>query len=166
MPALKYRTTLPRPDDPDIYEPICDALAHGQAQTTAAANAGIHEDTLYHWRYQGQEELAALEGQWRPWGELGSHAQLVIRLKEAEAQFVGTALQNWWDAEQNWAKWPTMLERRRPGEFGRQQRVEVRSQSVSITIDVAQLPERVQRELLSRAVAALQQKQLEAPKDG
>ncbi len=62
MPKLLYRDTLPTPGDPTIYEPICESIAIGLPQARAAALAGIHEDTLFHWRYQGQDELAARDG--------------------------------------------------------------------------------------------------------
>ena len=115
MPKLAYRTKLPRPDDPDVYEPICAAIALGMSQEKAAAKAGIHEDTLYHWRYKGQRELAAAEGQWKPWRELGSHAQLVIRLKEAEAALEFDGVTNWREGKVNdWARWATLLQRRDP----------------------------------------------------
>jgi len=123
--ALLYRTTVPKPDDPDVYEPLCVALAKGHSQASAAALAGIHEDTLYHWRYQGEAELAAAQGNWIPWEELGHHARLIIRLKEAWAGLESEALDHIRGGKNDWAAWMTLLERRCPHDWGRQNRLEV-----------------------------------------
>ena len=148
MPKLKYRSKLPRPDDPDIYEPICQAIAIGMPQAQAAFNAGVHEDTLYHWRYQGQAQLAQAEGRWMPWNELGSHAQLVIRIKEAEAGLVEDALLRWREGGKDWPAWATLLERRFPQEFGRRMATTVEQRTLSITV-TAELPPAAQSAILA-----------------
>ena len=137
MPALKYRTKLPRPDDPDIYEPICAALLKGHSQASAAAMAGIDDETLYHWRYKGQAQLQAAQGQWIPWEELGSHARFVIRIKEAQAGLVDEALDHIRGGKNDWAAWMTLIERRFPNDWSRNERREVHSVTVHVTIPAA-----------------------------
>jgi len=34
---------------PEVQKQICDSVALGNSQEAAAGEAGIHEDTLYHW---------------------------------------------------------------------------------------------------------------------
>ena len=128
-PKLLYRSKMPHPDDPDIVESIVDSLELGMSQPAAAALAGIHEDTLYHWRYQGEAELAALQGRHVPWEELGSKAKLVIRIKQARAGVMKRALQGWWaNTDRDWAKYATMLERLFPADFARRTNVQVETQ--------------------------------------
>ena len=119
MPALLYRTKLPHPDDSDIVQTITEAVTKGHPLATAAARAGIHEDTLYHWLNTGRAEIQATDGAWTPWTELSSHAQLVIRIKEALSGLVEEALDHVRAGGKDWAAWMTLLERRMPKEFGR-----------------------------------------------
>ena len=121
MPALLYRTTMPKVDDPEIIATICQAVTKGHPLASAAALAGIHEETLYHWTAKGREELSQAEGRTLTWGELGSHARLVIHIKEALAGLVDEALDHVRAGGKDWAAWMTLLERRMPKDFGRNQ---------------------------------------------
>lgn len=139
MPALLYRTTMPKADDPDIVATISQAMSTGHPLSTAAALAGIHEDTLYHWLDAGKAEIAQTEGAWTPWAELGSRAQLVIHVKEALAGLVSEALEHVRAGGKDWVAWMTLVERRMPQDFGRNQHIEIEQHTtVSIT---NQLPE-------------------------
>ncbi len=53
MPKLAYRTTLPRPDDPDILKSIADDVKRGVPMRYAAIRAGISENTAYPLAYGG-----------------------------------------------------------------------------------------------------------------
>ena len=64
--------------------------------------------------------------------------------KEAEADFVDAQLAHVHrDAQQKggWAAAMTLLERRRPKDFGRNQKVTVESTSVNVSVDLPALPE-------------------------
>lgn len=139
MPALLYRTTMPKADDPDIVATISQAMSTGHPLSTAAALAGIHEDTLYHWLDAGKAEIAATEGTWTAWGELGSRAQLVIHVKEAIAGLVSEALEHVRAGGKDWAAWMTLLERRMPHDFGRNQHIEIEQRTLTVSL-VGQLP--------------------------
>ncbi|KKN34809.1 hypothetical protein LCGC14_0789890 [marine sediment metagenome] len=121
MPKLLYRTTMPHPDDPEIIASITAAVNKGHPLASAAALAGIHDETLYHWTAKGREELAQAEGHTLLWEELGSHARLVIHIKEALAGLVDEALDHVRAGGKDWAAWMTLLERRMPKDFGRNQ---------------------------------------------
>ena len=140
MPKLKYRTSMPKPDDPSIIEPITQAILIGHPQTTAAALAGIHEDTLYHWRYQGEQELAELRG-WAHWEELSSCARLVIHIKEAQAGFTDGALRGMRAGGKDWTMWCTLLERRRPKDFGRRTELTVEQKTFVLNVTAQLSPE-------------------------
>lgn len=152
MPALLYRTTMPHPDDPDIVATISQAMSTGHPLSTAAALAGIHEDTLYHWLDAGKAEIQAAEGTWKPWTELGARAQLVIHVKEALAGLVSEGLDHVRAGDKDWAAWMTLLERRMPQDFGRFQRVEIEQRTVTLSI-TAQLPPEAAQALLAMAQA-------------
>ena len=134
MPALAYRTKLPRPDDPDILDTIREEVAKGTPLRHAAVLAGIHENTAYRWGTWGREALEnAQDGQ--SLEELGSHAVFVWNLKEAQAEFVSEALDNWRGSEaKEFAIWATLLERREPGDFGRSDKRQVEQRTVSISV--------------------------------
>lgn len=123
--VLNYANKMPKADDPAIYEPICEAIARGHPHVTAASMAGIHLDTLKHWRYKGQAELEALDGEWCPWDDLSPQAQLVFRVRAAQASMADEALTHWRAGEKDWAAWCTLLERRMPADFGRNQRIDI-----------------------------------------
>ena len=148
MPKLKTRPFLPRPDDPDILERIRDAITKGHPLRTAATLAGLHEDTAYGWRSRGRADLDAWDGE----SELSSHGRFVLMLKEAEAACLDRCLDPVEDqiAKGNWVTGMTLAERRFPQEFGRSQRVQV--ESVTIT---AALPAVAEKELLALLQAKL-----------
>ena len=162
MPKLLYRSTIPKPDDPDIIDIISDAIRIGHPLSTAAALAGIFEGTLYEWRYQGDAELAEAKGNLLQWEELGSHARLVVHIKEAQAGFTEDALRHMRSGGKDWAMWCTLLERRRPQDFGRRTEVSVKSESVIVHV-TAQLSEATQAKVW--AIAARAQKALPPPAD-
>ena len=150
MPKLKTRPFLPRPDDPDILERIRDAITKGHPLRTAATLAGLHEDTAYGWKSRGRADLDAWDGE----SELSSHGRFVLMLKEAEAACLDRCLDPVEDqiAKGNWVTGMTLAERRFPQEFGRNQRIEIESRSVTIT---AALPAVAEKELLALLQAKL-----------
>ncbi len=80
MPALKYRTTLPRPDDPDILESIDHSQRQGYSQKVTATNAQIGDTTLVDWLQEGRLEIAALAtGQLQELGSTGLFAACYLR---------------------------------------------------------------------------------------
>ncbi len=140
MPKLKARSRMPRPDDSDIIKTYCQAVAQGHPLDTAATLAGIGATTARDWIIQGEQALAASEdGELRA-EELGSHAVFARSVKQAEADFVSenlTAVHAARDADhKNWPAAMTLLERRRPRDFGRQQYLEVETHSTSIQLVV------------------------------
>ena len=136
MPAFKYRTKLPRPDDPDIIEGIYHGTSLGLPLTKAAALAGIGERTATEWYAIGCEQLAILQDGEEP----GSHALYALAVKEAEAELVSRAIgvvNQAMEEPKGWLPAMTLLERRFPKDFGRgPQRLEIehRGPSVSVTV--------------------------------
>jgi hypothetical protein len=137
-PALAYRDTVPRPDDPDILLSIYADIIRGMPMRYAAVRAGITETTAYHWRMQGEADLASDDH--KLLRELGPHALFVQTVKEAEAASIDDALTEWRSDKQGWARWATLLERRFPADFGRHDRVDQRTVSVSVTLTADALP--------------------------
>ena len=122
MPALAYRSTIPRPDDPSILDAIAQAIADGEPMATAAYSAGIAERTANDWIAQGLAEIEA-QPVGTPIEKLGSHARFALTVKEAEARFVRENLSIVRAARapdaKGWIPAMTILERRRPQDFGR-----------------------------------------------
>lgn len=146
MPALAHRTTMPRPDDLDILRRIAEATLQGHSLTTAAELAGIGRVTAQEWRTQGQAQLDAGE-------ELGSHAAFASALNEAEAEMVDAKLGVINEAtlgKGGWVPAMTLLERRRPQDFGRFQRVEIEQRATTLNI-TAQFPPEAAQALLAMA---------------
>ena len=156
MPALLIRPRIPKPDDPELIEAFCSAIADGQPTDTAATAAGISHRTADDWIKQGNEALAAEPTE--PGAELGeqsSHALFALAVKQAEHHFVSENLGYVRKARQGdkgWLPAMTLLERRRPDAFGRFQRVEVASTSVTVSI-TAQLPPGAAEALLTMGQA-------------
>lgn len=124
MPKLAYRTTLPRPDDPDILEAVYAQVSLGIPLSHAAVNAGVSEWTAWHWDEDGRKAIQAAEDA-QDTRELGSVALFAQCVKEAKARSVAEGVREWRAAGKDWPKWATLLERRFPGDFGRFQRIEV-----------------------------------------
>lgn len=128
MPRLAYRTKMPKPDDPDLLKAYCQAIAQGHPAATAATIAGIGEATARDWMLIGEQALAASEdGELRA-EELGSHAAFARAVKQAQADFVAQNLAYVNEARaqaKGWLPAMTLLERRRPRDFGRQQYLDV-----------------------------------------
>ena len=127
MPKLAYRTTLPRPDDPEILESIYQDLSRGVPLRHAAVRAGISENTAYHWVMEAGQ-MPPTDGE-----ELCSQALFAQVVKEADAECVSSRLAQSDAAEgNNWQKHITVLERRFPQDFGRNQRIDITSQHTEI----------------------------------
>lgn len=121
MPKLAYLTTLPQPDDENILESIYTDVSRGMPLRHAAVRAGISEHTAYHWMTIANA-LPDVEVE----GELGSHALFRQTVKEADAECVSDRLKKSDSAEgNNWQKHITVLERRFPQDFGRNQRIDI-----------------------------------------
>jgi len=122
MPRLLYRATLPRPDDPDIIDKVQQAVRKGHPLATAATFAGISHDAATAWFKQGSAILAAAPPG-TPLAELGSHAVFAVAVKEAEAEMVDAKLtiveRDMQTPGKGWLPAMTLLERRRPQDFGR-----------------------------------------------
>lgn len=151
MPALKKRTRIPRPDDPELIQAICTSIQLGHPLDTAGRIAGLGHDVAPRWYRWGiaQLEAAPDDFQGSP-GELGSHAAFAAKVKEAEAFMVDQQLHHVArDAAKpgGWTAAMTLLERRRPQDFGRNQRVEV-DQRVTVSLE---LSEQAMPALLRRA---------------
>ena len=161
MPALAHRVTMPKPDDPDILERFSAGIAAGQPIEIAATGAGIAGRTAYDWIEQGNAALA------EPSTEHSSVAQFAQMVKQAEHRFVSEHLGTITAASKGkggWVPAMTLLERRRPQDFGRFQRIEVEQRSVTINLS-AQLPEGAGAALLAMAQAEQQRAQLPSPSD-
>lgn len=136
MPALAERITMPRPDDPDILEAVYQARKHGHPQETAAQAAAISQRTLEDWYRIGKEQLATA-GEVRltkeQARELGSHALFAWHIKQADWEMVEDNLAHIRKARgDNWQAAMTLLERRRPQDFGRNQRIDIHSEHVEV----------------------------------
>lgn len=129
MPKLATRTTMPRPNDPDIIARVADATRKGHPITTAGTMAGIGASTGFTWLQAGQEELDA--GQ-----ELGPHVGFLKAVKQAEADMVDSRLDviNEAGDKGQWAAAMTLLERRMPDSFGRNQTVTVNQPSLAAAL--------------------------------
>lgn len=149
MPALKYRTTLPRPDDPDILDTMYREIASGTPTEYAATLAGIVPRTAWDWLAQGR---AALEASSHA-GELGPHALFAQTIEEARAEFVRENLAYVRacrdSGQRGWLPAMTLLERRDWRNFGRLQRVEIEGEVRHLSLR-GELPQAAMAELLRR----------------
>ncbi|KKL88502.1 hypothetical protein LCGC14_1924000, partial [marine sediment metagenome] len=103
--------------------------------------------TGQQWYRLGAEELEA--------GEQGSHVAFTEAVNAAHAEMVDVRLTRIDEAgaKGQWQADMTVLERRMPQDFGRFQRVEVESKSISISLS-AQLPPEAVQSLLDIAQRA------------
>ena len=147
MPALKYRTTLPKPDDPAILESIYQDIVAGIPMRYAAVRVGIAADTAYHWRMEGNHALEQLETDTETDISTVPSAVFAQTVKEAEAECVASNVQAWMnpDIGKDWVKHATLLERRYGSDFGKNQQVTIESH---VTVLTAQLPQLAEAELL------------------
>ena len=146
MPTLKYRTTLPKPDDPILLTSIYEDIVAGIPMRYAAIRAGIAEDTAYHWRMEGNHALEQLEAADEDMSKVPS-AVFAQTVKEAEAECVASNVHSWMDPAtgKDWVKHATLLERRYGSDFGKNQQVTIESH---VTVLTAQLPQLAEAELL------------------
>ena len=105
MPKLAYRTTLPRPDDPELLGTIATQLEAGVPLRYAAVQAGVSEDTAYHWVMDGEAALAS----WPEGVELCSAALFGQMVKEARAKYIRARLVRVHAGEKDWAANMTAL---------------------------------------------------------
>ena len=138
MPALAERITMPRPNDASILTAVAKCIALGIPIRDTAQAARIGEQTFRDWYRMGSEQLLAAgdvstEEQAR---ELGSHALFAWTVKESEMRMV---MRNLAVVERDkrtpgkgWLPAMTLLERRRPQDFGRNQRIDITSQHTEI----------------------------------
>jgi len=134
--CLRSRRVLPGPDDPAIIERFSNAIRIGHPISTAAELAGIGDTTARRYIERGAAEA---EGE-----EQGSYRGFWEAFKQAEAAFVDENLQRIQVAAQepkHWTAAMTLLERRRPQDFGRNQKVTVESTSVSVSVALPALTE-------------------------
>ena len=104
---------------------------------TAAQCAGIHVVTSEGWRRLGNQALE--ENPETGPQELGSHAVFTWAVKAAEAELVEAQLANVHRDANNkggWAAAMTLLERRRPQDFGRSDKRYVEQVSVSVNVSL------------------------------
>ncbi|KKN39239.1 hypothetical protein LCGC14_0745220 [marine sediment metagenome] len=154
MPKLKYRTRMPRPDDPSVLRRIYQATRKGHPITTAGTLAGLGESTAYEWYKLGQAQLQDGE-------EHGSHVRFAKVVNLAEAQRVDALLDLITEhgRKGNWVALMTREERRRPQDFARRFEAKVETtidQHVTFSVE-ALSPAR------QRALAELALKSLPAP---
>ena len=147
MPALAYRTTMPNPNDSAMLAVIAKATAKGHPVSTAAELAGLASSTGTQWYRQGQAEIEAGD-------EQGSHVAFAACINRARAAMAETRLTRIDEAgaKGQWQADMTVLERRMPEDFGRFQRIEVASTTLSVSI-TAQLPPGAAEALLAMGKA-------------
>ena len=163
MPKLLYRTTIPKPDDPDIIARFSQAVAIGHPVGTACTLAGMEQSTASRWLTQGEQESAAHEANGAE--EPGSHVAFFRAFKASQAEFCARNLGVVTDAAnlggaKGWLPAMTLLERRMPQDFGRRTEVSVKSESVIVHV-TATLSEATQAKVW--AIAARAQKALPPP---
>jgi len=145
MPHLAVRTSLPKPDDPDILRRIAEATRKGHSIETAGNLAGLGKTVAWDWLRQGSALLdAAPPG--IPAEELGSHAVFAKAVRDAEAEMVDAKLDVIHEDMhrgngKGWLPAMTLLERRRPQDFGRFQRIEVEQRTVTLSLTAQYPPE-------------------------
>ena len=140
MPKLKFRSKLPRPDDPEILDIIYDNVSQGMPLCHAATLAGVFEGTAYRWERDGTAALNAAMDTANALGnetvEVGSTAAFVVVLKEARANMARDVLAGVRGGERGWQSWAWLGERRDNANFAQTQRTE----NTHVTITVPALP--------------------------
>ena len=164
MPKFLHRATMPRPGDPDIIQVYTDAVRQGLPLSTAATMAGIGEQTARDWLRLGLEALD--EAPAKTPAELGSHALFAWAAKQADAAFVATnvgVINAAKTGDKGWLPAMTHLERMKPQDFGRFQRIEVEQRTVTVNL-TAQLPPEAAQALLAMAQAEQGEQPMLTPK--
>ena len=166
MPKLAHRVTMPRPNDPDIIRRFADATRKGHATATAAQLAGIGHATALQWLASGNADLDAHDA--HVGTVLGSHAGFALEHKQALAELVDSKLDVIQDATaqpKGWLPAMTLIERRFPRDFGRNDRLEVETKSVSVHVTLDALPEGQREALIAALSRTPPQALLEAPSE-
>lgn len=157
MPALTYRTTMPRPDDPEILKRIAEATKLGHPIATAATMAGLGEATGTQWLARGVADLEADPEA----AELSPHARFALAVKAAEAEMVDAKLSVINKATQEapskaWVPAMTLLQRRRPQDFSERRELHVTGTvQIDARVIVAELPTAARAIALERGAQAL-----------
>lgn len=101
----------------DRQEKIADYLSKGVPAKVAAKASGITEQTYHRWKRLGREQIeAGEEGEYRNFVEAIDQAEA-----EAEARMVEMVTAA---APDDWRAAMTYLERRRPEDWGKKERIE------------------------------------------
>ena len=141
---------MPRPTDQRIIDRVVEATKLGHPIDTAGQLAGLGHDVARRWLVKGLQQLE--DGD-----ELGSHAAYAAAIKDAEAEMVDLQLHHVARDAANKGGWTaamTLLERRRPRDFGRNVQVEQHS-TLTVTHTLPEAPERALLELVRDALPAL-----------
>jgi len=103
--------------DPDTCHKIIQALEAGNYQKTAAALAGVSENTFYRWMDRGKNAKS------------GKYREFCESVKKAEEKAKAYHLQQIRKASENgsWQASAWYLERKHPQEWGRQQRIDMKA---------------------------------------
>lgn len=104
--------------DSNTCHKIIQALEAGNYQKTAAALAGVSENTFYRWMDRGKNAKS------------GKYREFCESVKRAEEKAKAYHLQQIRKASENgsWQASAWYLERKHPSEWGRQQRIEMDAQ--------------------------------------
>ena len=103
---------------PQTHETIVRALSSGCYRETAAQHAGIGTSTFYRWMERGEADYQADEA--TAYRELWE----AIKKAEADAEVASVALIRQ-AAARSWQASAWLLERKHPGRWGRNDRVQV-----------------------------------------
>lgn len=157
MPALAYRSTLPRPDDPDIIATVAEAVRNGHGFRAAAAMARVSRTALYDWHQAGLEELRT--------GELGSHAEIADAIEQGYADFERRNLavieEYKGKGQQRYMAAFIHMDKRNPEEWGQRQQVQVDQRTLGVNVSIVLGPE--SSEALAQLLQGRAQKLLPPP---
>lgn len=125
MPALAFRTKMPKPDNPFILRTMYKAFRLGHPMDTATTKARIGVMTGWDWLHKGEAMLDNWDGKQSP-RQLGSHALFAWVCKAGELAMERRCVDVIDDNvdKGNWVTAFTKLERRRNKHWGRQQQPE------------------------------------------
>lgn len=104
--AEKHPGGRPSKYTPEVVERICYSLSQGNTRTTAATCAGVSRDTFHHWMHEFSDFSDAIK---RAEEQAVEHYVNVIHAASGQT----------WQA----AAW--YLERRRPADFSKQDKVDI-----------------------------------------